>query len=758
MIRRPDPRVAIAIAVGLVAALAPLAASSRDRSEAVRPANSFEEEISAVRGLTIVRLDPKAGARPDECDDVTISDLDVRVGKRAAKVVAVERVPRPDRHWLMIDVSESAEDRRLEAMRSAAQYVTSVMVPGVDRAAVVAVDEDPILIAGPSADRDEIARAIGTLNQGGWSALRDGLDTVLRQIEGDRHEQVVLYWTDGEDQASTTRVDDLMATLARVPNATVFPISLLPRGAKFPPPPQVGAAFTRVALDSGGDVGVSTDARWLDRVRGWLGRRFTVSYLPPTEEDGTPVRGKLEIRVPGKRCSAAVLPDPFARPDPVAGSAPPLPAGWMRVHGRTPEADDAACADRGGGPSWNEPLESDSTEMSGCLLDFTRVNGPLVREKNGELVYAFQSPRLAARSIRIAAPALSALPVDAVSAVESVVSEGGGDAPWEPSPYFIDGGALLVQRARIAASLYAARPDLQEFAEARLERAARDDLRAIEDDFAKAFPHLSHDQIAEVARASRAGARALAAVERPTDSDLARVLTAWVGDVPASDLLLGFERHLIDERLVSGPARGAENRWQAMRALFAIPSRSRILTPLALIHDPVQDVVGFVRIVLPRPEGFRRPELGTPRSPARPVDRIVRRPLALGMIDRLAEDTGVSASLSARRYRVDEIAYRDLPPEFVHEPAPPYESATVALSLTSSDGGAPARASIEAEITASLGGPMTIGRFSSTVTGDPAFEAILKRFRATPRPRSRPKRALCCGRRRGSSHATIATG
>ena len=110
--------------------------------------------------MVLVRLDPKRGALPGECDDLSASDLALFVGRRPATVIAVERVPRPLRHWLLLDVSESAEGRRAEAKRSAAEYLREVMTPNVDVAAVVAVDEDSILVAGPSRDPAELAPAV----------------------------------------------------------------------------------------------------------------------------------------------------------------------------------------------------------------------------------------------------------------------------------------------------------------------------------------------------------------------------------------------------------------------------------------------------------------------------------------------------------------------------------------------------------------------------------------------------------------------
>jgi len=710
------------------------AAAARD--EPLR-ATGAEERATAERRILIVRLDPRSGGRPGECESLDARDVQVMIGgmRRPAEVTAVERVPRPERHWLLVDISESAEDRRQAALQSALQYVRSVMSPGEDVAALLTVDEDPILIEGPTTDPRALEATIEQVRPGGWSALRDGLDTVLRQVQGDRHEHVILYWTDGEDQASTLRPDDLLATLDRTPNATVFPICLLPNAAKFPPPPLTGATFTEVARRSGGEVFISSDPRWLERVRGWLGRRFTVSFIPPPELEGAGGKRKTVISLPGKRCEVTILNDPFAAPDPIAGEAPPAPGSWSKLHAKMTNADDAACATRKGSAAWAWTLTADATSLSGCVLDVTQSNGPIVRDHDGRPDYVFQAPRFAAREIRVRAPSLAELPSDPATAIAALLADEAGPSDTV-SPFFMDGSAFLAQRAQIAASLFASRPDFHEFALARLRTFAEGEVAAIARDFAQAFPTLSPAEIDLVARSSRAGARSLESAARPTDADLARVLSAWIDDVPAADLLRDVERQLIDARIGSFDDPDADPLWEAALARFAVPSRIRIEAPLALIRDPEQDVVGFVRVVLPRPEEFRKPNLRLPRPPAGPGARIVKRPLALGLVAEVADDARIGAALVDGGYRASSIDYKALSLPFKHDPGRPYEEARVRVVLEGRDvaGAGASRIVLEADVSASERGPVTVARLTPTVTGDPALAALLTGFRATPLP------------------------
>jgi len=703
----------------------PAIRAARDGSP-LRPRDALNERELVERGLVLVRLDPKWGARPGECDVLSVPDLVVSVDRRLARINAVERVPGPLRHWLLVDNSESAEDRREEAKRSAAQYVREVMVPGLDVASVLSVDEDPILVAGPSRDPAELARRIEAVPPGGWSALRDGLDQVLRLIGGDRHEHLILFWTDGEDQSSLVRSEELLRTLARAPNATVFPIALLPPGSKFPPPPLTGATFTEVARRSGGEVFMSSDPRWLDRVRGWIGRRFTVAFTPPEEApDGKFGRRGLEISVRNKRCQVTVLPDPFARPDPIAGAAPPAPGTWLLQHEASKRADQAACRTTPGVPAWNWPLRATGGELTGCVLDLVRSPGPIVRQGNVPHAFALQSARFVSREVRVLAPDLARLPSQAAEAVDTAVSLLGED-PKAPSPFFMEGNALLAQRAQIATSLFATRADYRDFALSRLQRMATEELRSIESEFTRAFPGLPEGRIAEIARDSRAGRRALDAGRTPTDADLARVLAAWIRDVPVGDLLRELEARLVDLRVRGGAEGELTARWLRVYERFGMPARQRITAPLVLIRDPVDDVVGFVRVLLPRPERYRTRDGESPEERYAIDARLPLRPFALDLIDALAVRPGVGEALADGGYRTVSISSVPLDPLERRLPMDPYQQARVTVTLTGSPSASgDARAVLEADVGAVDDGPVSIVNFRPRVTGDPALSSLL---------------------------------
>ena len=118
---------------------------------------------------------------------------------------------------------------------------------------------------GRAAIRLSSRRAIEGVPPGGWSALRTGSARSLRQVQGDRHEHLILFWTDGKrpaqpDESGRAHRD------ADAPNTTVFPDRAATRRDEISPPPLTGATFTEIARRSGRSS-FPSDPRWLDRVR-----------------------------------------------------------------------------------------------------------------------------------------------------------------------------------------------------------------------------------------------------------------------------------------------------------------------------------------------------------------------------------------------------------------------------------------------------------------------------------------------------------
>jgi hypothetical protein len=301
------------------------------------------------------------------------------------------------------------------------------------------------------------------------------------------------------------------------------------------------------------------------------------------------------------------------------------------------------------------------------------------------------------------------------------------DSPSAPTPFLMEGNALLAQRARIATSLFAERADYHDFALDRLRRFAEDELRAIERDLARDYHGMPPDAIAAAARASRAGRRAIEAAQTPTDADVARVLAAWIRDIPAAEVLQGVEKRLVDARIRAQATGSLEAHWTALRERFGTPANERIVAPLVLLRDPRQDLIGLVRIVLPRPERFFAPEHPLGRG-EKPVDaRLPLRPLALMLVDALAARTEVGAALAALRYDASSLAYEPLDPPDPRDRMRPFARACVTLTLEAppQPGGSSPRARLDADVDGS-GESLVILRLDAVVTGDSRLGALLQ--------------------------------
>jgi hypothetical protein len=256
--------------------------------------------------------------------------------------------------------------------------------------------------------------------------------------------------------------------------------------------------------------------------------------------------------------------------------------------------------------------------------------------------------------------------------------------------------------------------DYRNFALARLMELAEDDIGAIERDLARNFPDLPAASVGAVARASRAGRRAFEAAHRPTDADLTRVLAAWLSDVSERSLFAQWEGRLIDARIAAGRDPSAGAKWTALRARLASIDGTRVAAPLILIKDRTTNLIGFSRIVLPRPHG----------TTVAVEDIVPERPLALLLVDRIAASEPVAERLRTRGYRAARIVEESAQPAWKVGFGDPFRRAHVTVALESLVESA--RAVLDAEVVADPHDALTVVRFTATVTGDPVLAALLR--------------------------------
>lgn len=179
-------------------------------------------------------------------------------------------------------------------------------------------------------DRDRLTRALSTIQEGGGTALYDGVDVALEKIPGGRHDKrALLVLTDGADGSSDTEYPEILAQL-RSSEVLVYalgidpvrsdatehvefnwPVPTLPGARGLPSIPAVDRpvdmnVLRGLASASGGKAyrisGVWTDGtiddvnRILDEVAAELRSQYTMAYYPSNRGGGF---HRIEVEVGG---------------------------------------------------------------------------------------------------------------------------------------------------------------------------------------------------------------------------------------------------------------------------------------------------------------------------------------------------------------------------------------------------------------------------------------------------------------------------
>lgn len=660
---------------------------------AVHPERPLVETVKVRQAVVTVRLDAKGSASAGSCENLVAGDLTATIGGERVAIASVDRVPRPRMYWLILDTSGSTGDRgqRRIAKREAARYAREVLVRGRDLATVLTIDEDLRRVAGPTDDPDAIAEAIEGIPPGAQSLLTDALDDVLTQIAGDRREHVVVFWTDGRDGLSLRSMPALRRRLEAAPNARIFPVVVQAdagTGSRIPP-----QWLFEVAEASGGRVSLSADRRWLDVLRGAVGHRWRVAVtVPAGAEEG--VRPKL--RSSSSRCEPVVVPDVVDPGDRYEGQAPPE---WAKEHRRQRQREDDASCPAGDGAF------ATLHGIAGCALDLVQEQGILYAGDASWNAEALSPARFALRRWFVPADPPATLPTEPWQVLEALerypLPEGGEDEPVPTTvrhPLLLHARAFFAIQGSIARAMWETQPAWQEAARRRLQAEADADVLTFAEELRDASPALSKDAALAAASASPFGREARRAKEQPTDAELRRGIAAWLGDVSARDLFLGWERAMID-RSLRGEAVGEEfdARWSALRRRFALPEHVRSIVPLVPARDPARGVVGFWRVLLPRPYWIYARHEGVRTEEPIPYDHVPPRPLAWRLMETLPKARPeLAALLSEGEWHVAELDYAPTSRLWKEDPTTPYSTAEVLLVLASGDDRITLRARLDA--------------------------------------------------------------
>jgi Ca-activated chloride channel homolog len=217
---------------------------------------------------------------------------------------------------ILLDTSGSM-DRKIRTAIEAVDRFTRRIHPN-DDIFLVTFSGRPVLRQDFTDDRDKLSEALRHLNATGGTALYDALSAGLVKIRSGRHtKKALLVITDGQDTASTAKLDDVLQSI-RESELLVYPIgiSALTFAKDSGPPlslplPGVLAAKTLVAQDKRDEVDLnvlralsensggrafllaerlvgrgSQIEKVLDTIADELRSQYTLGFYPPRGDDG----------------------------------------------------------------------------------------------------------------------------------------------------------------------------------------------------------------------------------------------------------------------------------------------------------------------------------------------------------------------------------------------------------------------------------------------------------------------------------------
>jgi len=661
-------RVLSASALAAVVVASPTPAEDRPRPLATGHA----EEVLVRRARYPVRIEEN---RPGACEGLTPARVEMLIGGEPAAVDAVERVRLETVHAVLIDTSNSMNERgRIERATEAARgYVRSL--PADEPVLLATFDEDLVLRLPPTPDREAFERTLDEIGTGTYTALNDALYDTIRYLAPRPERKVIVVMTDGCDSASLNAhlFRTVLELAEETENLTVFPIGIeLPaqcgRGvARIGPVVGPDSLLHQLGVVSGGELfrvrQMGDFSTVFERIRQRLDQEGHVIYRPiapdPASRDlRAGGRRRIRIRALGlKGChveragSSLVIDDveeqgviALAGDEPVETAA--LPTGvplsvrlpeWWRV---APGSDSGS-------------LTVEPGRVRGRLPDIATDRGPLYSERvyrrSGRYrILKDLSASYDVRDFDLAVPDFDFVKerLDGPAALASYLLERGErpfkegpDGSLRLGPGWLQGQMLLELRGLLGRAIYS-QPGYRAWAEARLWSLAREDLRLL----------LEQSGLEEPERR-----RFLEATERrgyePGPRDPQRVLADWLGDLTLDRLAAAVDREGAADALggrSSIPAARVREAWSTLLSWFPPPTRVRVIAPLVPVHDAQRNVFGFYRIVLPVSlEG--QPPATVP--PAVPIGTLLAESLQLGGVQVDAVSYPEIGKALARRLR-----------------------------------------------------------------------------------------------------------
>jgi len=561
------------------------------------------EQVRLVR-LPIVVHEKKPGG----CDDLRADSIEVVEDGLRLPATHLDPVRREALHAVLMDTSKSMLDHLQNTKRMVMAYVRSL--PPDEPALLATFDDNLILRTPPSTRRERLAHDLEWTETGWGTSLWDSTRQLLRYLEPHLQRKIVILLTDGcdSDEHNDLSVEDISDQAARDETLLLFTV-----GIDLPPTCPDGespvAPLKRLARATGGRFYMVKNADKLEgifaEILARLDDEMYVSYMPPPFGEGARDAAteqdhrwrKLDVRLRDKLACEVSL----------AGSR-------VRFEGRSNAVADPAGFE----------LSPDGALIQGTVQDLVKEAWPIPGAQG-------EKPQLRRRSVSVLVRPLEQVVADrafpesgfltALASISAYASEydllptRAGAANWTEVPFVTHGRTLLDHRLELARAL-ATRPDYMSWVR---DRVRRDRLAALD---------LLSGGVADEARAEALeGVRQILRGTNwdPEPHELERYLGGWLGDIPsirlhqagelwmARRILAAAERG--DTRAFELATREADRLSSEVAVWFPLPEDVRLLSLLVPAHDPHRDVIGFYRVVLPRPGSLLRTVHHSPEGP-----------------------------------------------------------------------------------------------------------------------------------------------
>ena len=586
--------------------------------------HGFQDQSTVRRIQWPVRFIEKD---PGGCDAISASDVELREDGIVVPVDAVERRRLPTIHAVVLDNSASMQSR-IGAARDAALGYLQRLPEG--EPAMLATFSDNLVLRTPlTTDRDKFIRAVEGIEPRASTALNDAFHYSVKYLSSRPERKVLIWITDGCDSVSLPQHSfaSIMREAADVPNLTVYPIGIdLPArcgGLMMTPGYLDGPVYPlqRLASSSGGELfrtkGGAALEMVFDAILEQVESEGFVSFRPlsfgdgPKDIDGKERKRRVRVRSKRERSCRVESAGPRVRIERPPSSAPPQVAEDPTVR-------------RHEGRISLQRLELDrersllySPTSYHLKEDYISVLDRKERFIERELTV--EVPPFEWVQQRLTSPEallfyllqneeVPFLPIDLAETRRERAQRRFGDK-WTHGQTWIE------MREPLARALFEY-DGYREFAYARTQEDYRREMQEV----------LATS--AEVQRLSADDRERLSLLidqqrPEPAPDRLQNYLAEWLGDIPAYELVVGFEGWISNAVLNStaehpqskGLLDLVDRRWGDLNDWFPPPTQVRVVAPLIPTYDAEQNRIGFWRIVLPDVMGVGPPTNAVPPQP-----------------------------------------------------------------------------------------------------------------------------------------------